>query len=382
MAEKKDYYNVLGVDKTATDDEIKSAFRTLAKKYHPDNKETGDAEKFKECTEAYSVLSDPEKRKTYDQFGSAAFDQTAGGSNPFSGSGFEGFNFNGGDFGDLNDILNSMFGFGGGSSSRSRTRNGSSRGEDTMMRIKISFVDAALGTTISLPITYDEQCEHCHGTGAKDGTAYEKCPDCGGQGVVLTQQRSIFGIIQSQMACPRCHGTGRIIRETCPYCNGNGYTRVKKTIDVKIPAGINNGQQIRVAGKGNRGSNGGNNGDLYLEIIVSSHDNFEREGNDIHLTVPIDFIDICLGVTLTIPTLYGDVEMKIPAGTQPNQVFKIKNKGVKDVRGSNYGDEFVHLNVKTPTNLNRDQKDALEKFKAASNSNESWFNKFKKAFKK
>lgn len=382
MAENKDYYQTLGVDKNASDDEVKSAYRKLAKMYHPDNKETGDAEKFKACTEAYSVLSDPDKRKTYDQFGSAAFDQTAGGANPFSGTGFEGFNFNGGDFGDLNDILNSMFGFGGGSSSRGRSRNNSSRGDDNIMRIKISFVDAALGTTISLPINYDEPCEHCHGTGAKDGTAYVTCPDCNGQGVVLMQQRSIFGIIQTQQPCPRCHGTGRIIKETCPYCGGKGYNRIKKTIDVKIPAGINNGQQIRIASKGSRGTNGGPNGDLYLEIIVSPHNNFERDGNDIHLTVPVDFIDVCLGTSLTIPTLYGDVEMKIPAGTQPNQVFKIKGKGVKDLRGNNYGDEFVQLNVKTPTDLNKDQKMALQAFKDASRGKDSWFDSFKKAFRK
>jgi len=381
MAENKDYYETLGVDKNASDDDIKSAYRKLAKKYHPDNKETGNAEKFKTCTEAYSVLSDPNKRKTYDQFGSAAFDQTAGGANPFSGTGFEGFNFNGGDFGDLNDILSSMFGFGGGSS-RSSRRGGSSRGDDTLMRIKISFVDAALGTTINLPINYDETCEHCHGTGAKDGTAYETCPECRGQGVVLMQQRSIFGIIQTQQACPRCHGTGKIIKEICPYCNGKGYNRVKKTIEVKIPAGINNGQQIRVQGKGNRGSNGGSNGDLYLEIVVSPHNSFERDGNDIHLTVPIDFIDVCVGNVLTVPTLYGDVEMKVPAGTQPNQVFKIRGKGVKDLRSDDYGDEFVHLNVKTPTDLNREQKAALQAFKEASKGNDSWFDNFKKAFKK
>lgn len=381
MAENKDYYGILGVDKTASDDEIKSAYRKLAKKYHPDNKETGDAEKFKKCSEAYSVLSDPNKRKTYDQFGSAAFDQTAGGSNPFAGSGFEGFNFNGGDFGDLNDILSSMFGFGNPGGSRRRTSNGSSRGDDTLMRIKISFVDAALGTTINLPITFDESCDECHGTGAKNGTAYDTCPDCHGQGVVLTQQRSIFGIIQSQSVCPRCHGTGRIIREACPTCGGKGYARVKKTIEVKIPAGINNGQQIRVAGKGNRGQNGGPNGDLYLEVVVAQHNYFERNGNDIHLTIPLDFIDVCLGTTLTVPTLYGDVDMKIPAGTQPNQVFKIKNKGVKDVRSSVFGDEFVHLNVKTPTELNKEQKNALQAFKDASNK-DSWFDKFKKAFKK
>ena len=286
-------------------------------------------------------------------------------------------------FRSLNDILSSMFGFGGGRSSGSRSRGGgSSRGDDSLMRIKISFMDACLGTTISLPISYDEPCEYCQGTGAKDGTAFDTCPDCGGRGVVITQQRTIFGIMQSQSACPRCHGTGRIIKETCSHCGGRGYTHIKKTTEVKIPQGINNGQQIRLSGKGSRGANGGPNGDLYLEIVMAPHQNFERQGNDIHLTVPIDFIDVCIGTTLTVPTIYGDVEMKVPAGTQPNQIFKIRGKGVKDVRGNNYGDEFVHLNVKTPTDLNRDQKAALETFKEASKGKDSWFDKFKKAFKK
>lgn len=381
MAEKRDYYEVLGVNKTASDDEIKSAYRKLAHKYHPDNKETGDAEKFKECSEAYSVLSDPQKRKTYDQFGSAAFDQTAGGANPFAGSGFEGFNFNSGDFTDLNDILSSMFGFGG---RRTRTSQaaGKVRGDDSLMRIKISFLDACLGTTIDLPITYDEPCEHCNGTGADNGTAFETCPDCNGRGVVVTQQRTIFGLMQSQSACPRCHGTGKIITKSCSFCGGKGYSKVKKTIQVKIPQGINNGQQIRIAGKGGRGANGGPNGDLYLEMVVAPHAYFEREGDDIHLTVPIDFIDVCLGTTVNVPTIYGDVEMKIPAGTQPNQIFKLRGKGVKNVRSSSYGDEFVHINVKTPTELNREQKAALQTFKDASKGRESWIDKFKRAFKK
>jgi len=382
MASKKDYYEVLGVEKTASDDEIKSAYRKLAHKYHPDNKETGDADKFKECSEAYSVLSDPSKRKTYDQFGQAAFDQSAGGSNPFAGSGFEGFNFNGGDFSDLNDILSSMFGFGGFGGGQSRRRDGVYRGEDSMMRIKISFVDAALGTTISLPINFDESCPDCNGTGAKNGSAFETCPQCGGHGVVLTQQRTIFGVMQSQTTCPRCGGSGKIIKEVCPTCAGKGFKHVKKTIDVKIPAGIANGQQIRVAGKGGRGTNGGPNGDLYLEVVVAPHQSFEREGNDIHLTIPIDFIDICLGASITIPTLYGDVEMKIPAGTQPTQIFKVKGKGVKDVRGNSYGDELVHLNVKTPTELSKEQRKALEQFKEASKTKDSIYDRFIKSFKK
>ena len=262
---KRDYYEVLGVDKSASQDDIKKAYRKLAKKYHPDNKETGDAEKFKECTEAFSVLNDPQKRKTYDQFGQAAFDQTAGGANPFSGSGFEGFNFNGGSFDDLNDILNKMFGgfgggFGGFSSGSSSRRGGPRRGDDSMMRIKINFMDAINGKTVTIPLTYDEKCESCKGTGALHGTEYTTCTTCNGRGRVLTQQRSIFGIIQQETVCPDCHGSGKKIKTPCPDCDGKGYKRVKKEIEVKIPAGIQSGQQIRVAGKGGRGVNGGDNG--------------------------------------------------------------------------------------------------------------------------
>ena len=386
MAAKRDYYEVLGVSKTATQDEIKSAYRKLAKKYHPDNKETGDAEKFKEASEAFSVLGDEQKRKTYDQFGQAAFDQNAGGANPFRGSGFEGFNFGNGDFGDLNDILNSMFGgfgFGGSRSSSRRTSSrGPIRGDDTLMRVRISFMQAVEGTKITLPLNYEETCSHCHGTGAKNGEAYSTCPDCNGRGVIITQQRTIFGMMQSESSCPRCHGTGKIIREVCPDCNGKGYNKVKKDVDINIPKGINNGQKIRVAGKGERGINGGENGDLYVEIVIQNHPQFVRDGNDIHLTVPIDFVDACLGTKIVVPTVYGDCELEVPSGTQPNAVLRLKGKGVKDVRQEKYGDEFIHMDIKTPTKLSKEQKELLFRFKAVSGSSESLFDKFKKAFKK
>ncbi len=382
MAEKRDYYEILGVSKTATADEIKSAYRKLAKKYHPDNKETGDAEKFKEATEAYSVLSDESKRKTYDQFGHSAFDQAAGGQNPFSGSGFEGFSS--GDFGDLGDILSKMFGFGGGfggGSSYSSSRNTSRRGNDRLMRIKINFLDAVNGTTIDLPLSYDEKCEACNGTGAKNGTEYTTCGACNGRGTVIRQQNSFFGTVSTEVPCPNCGGKGKLIKTKCDKCGGSGYIHIKKTISVNIPAGIQSGQQIRVAGKGETGINGGPNGDLFIEVIVKEHDFFERDGNDIHITIPLDFIDACLGTKISVPTVYGEGELEIPAGTQGSQVFRIKGKGVKDLRSSKYGDEFVHLNLKTPTKLNKDQKKALEEFKAAS-KDESWFDKFKKSFKK
>ena len=383
---KRDYYEILGVSKSATQDEIKKAYRKLAKQYHPDNKETGDAEKFKECSEAFSVLSDPQKRSTYDQFGHAAFDQTSGGANPFSGSGFEGFNFNGGSFDDLNDILNKMFGgfgggFGGFSSSRSSRSGGPQRGDDTMMRIKINFMDAINGKTVTIPLTYDEKCSSCGGTGALNGTEYTTCPTCKGRGRVLTQQRSIFGIIQQESVCPDCHGSGKKIKTPCPNCDGKGYNRVKKEIEVKIPAGIQSGQQIRVQGKGERGLNGGNNGDLYIEVVVAKHEFFIRDGNDIHIDVPLDFIDACLGTTISVPTVYGEAELKINPGTQPNDILTLKGKGVKDLRGNGYGNEYVHIILKTPTYLNKDQKKALEDFKRATKQGDTFFDKFKRAFK-
>lgn len=380
MATKRDYYDVLGVNKSSTQDEIKKAYRQLAKKYHPDNKETGDAEKFKEATEAFSVIGDANKRATYDQFGQAAFDQTSGGQNPFSGSGFEGFNFNGGDFGDLNDILRSMFG--GGFSGGARTRRGGSmRGNDAFMSIKISFMESINGSKVSIPLTYDEKCEKCNGTGAKDGSSFETCHTCRGSGRVLTQQRSIFGIIQQESICPECHGKGKIVKEACSECGGKGYNRVKKNIEVNIPAGIASGQQIRVQGKGERGENGGENGDLYIEVLVSPHQYFERKGNDISLTIPLDFVDACLGTNVTIPTVYGEVDLKIPAGSQPNQVFRLKDRGVRDLRGNGVGDQYVKLNIKTPTYLNKKQKDILDEFKKAS-SDDSWVDKFKRNFKR
>lgn len=383
MAAKRDYYEVLGVSKTATQDEIKSAYRKLAKKYHPDNKETGDAEKFKEATEAFSVLGDAQKRQTYDQFGQAAFDQTAGGSNPFSGSGFEGFNFNGGDFGDLNDILERMFGFGFGGSRSSRARAGgrAQKGDDTLLRVRINFMDAVNGTKVTIPVSYDETCASCHGSGAKNGTAYDTCPECRGRGRVITQQRTIFGVMQSETVCPRCKGTGKIIKEACPDCGGKGYNHIKKDVDVTIPQGINNGQHIRIAGKGGRGINGGENGDLYLEIIVKPHDVFERDGNDIHVNYSLDVIDAILGTTISVPTVSGDCNVDVPSGTQPNAVLRLKGKGVKDVKSDKYGDEFIHINLVTPTKINKEQKDLLTKFKSLESS-DNFFDKFKKAFKK
>lgn len=377
---KRDFYEVLGISKSASKDEIKSAYRKLAKKYHPDINHDADApEKFKEVQEAYDILYDDKKRQMYDQFGMAAFENggsTGGAGNPFQGGGFSSQGFGGVDLG---DIFNSFF---GGGSSRSSQNYGPQRGNDTLSRVRISFMDAINGKTITMPITYDENCSTCGGTGAKTSNDIKTCPDCGGRGYIRTQQRTIFGVMENQTTCPKCGGTGKIITDKCPDCGGKGYKRVKKDMDVNIPAGINSGQQLRVAGKGERGVNGGPNGDLFLEIIVSPHQYFTRDGNDIHIEIPLDFIDAILGVKIDVPTVYGDCEVEIPAGTQPNQIIRLKGRGVKDLRKGTPGDEYVHIKLQTPTKISKEQRKLLEEYKKSETKGESFFEKFKKAFKK
>ena len=355
MAEKRDAYDVLGVSKSASADEIKSAYRKLARKYHPDlNKEPGSEEKFKEVQEAYDILSDSNKRAKYDQFGYAAFDPNAGGF----GGGAGGFDF--GDV-DLGDIFGSFFG--GGRRSR-QARNEPTRGEDTLARVKISFMDSIKGKNIQLTLNLEENCPHCNGSGAESPSDISRCPDCNGTGSVRSVQQTIFGQMQSERPCPRCNGTGKIIKNRCHVCNGRGYTAARRTIDVSIPAGINNGQQIRVAGKGKRGTNGGPNGDLYIEVTVESSPIFMREGNNIHVNKDITYLQAILGDNIDIDTVYGTVNVNIPAGTQPGTILKIRGKGVKDLRSSAVGDEFLHINVKIPTSLKKDQRDLLEQLGA------------------
>ena len=377
---KRDFYEVLGISKSASKDEIKSAYRKLAKKYHPDINHDADApEKFKEVQEAYDILYDDKKRQMYDQFGMAAFENggsTGGAGNPFQGGGFSSQGFGGVDLG---DIFNSFF---GGGSTRSSQNYGPQRGNDTLSRVRISFMDAINGKTITMPITYDENCSTCGGTGAKTSNDIKTCPDCGGRGYIRTQQRTICGVMENQTTCPKCGGTGKIITDKCPDCGGKGYKRVKKDMDVNIPAGINSGQQLRVAGKGERGVNGGPNGDLFLEIIVSPHQYFTRDGNDIHIEIPLDFIDAILGVKIDVPTVYGDCEVEIPAGTQPNQIIRLKGRGVKDLRKGTPGDEYVHIKLQTPTKISKEQRKLLEEYKKSETKGESFFEKFKKAFKK
>ncbi len=304
MADKRDYYEVLGISKDASDADIKKAYRKMAKKYHPDiNKEPGAEDKFKEINEAYEVLSDPQKKATYDQFGFAGMDGASG----FGQGGFGGFE-------DFGDIFGSFFGGGFGGGSR-RQNTGPRKGNDRFMQMRIDFMDAIFGKTETITIDLDEQCDECMGTGAKSKSDIQTCSHCGGTGTVTTQQRTPFGVFQSQSVCPECNGTGKTIKHKCPKCNGKGYEHKRVKLDIKIPAGIQTGQQVRVSNKGERGINGGPNGDLYIEIIVSRHSQFVRDGNDIRIAVPISSLDATLGCKIDVPTVYGDVELTIPATT-------------------------------------------------------------------
>lgn len=368
MTNKKDFYDVLGVSRSASEADIKKAYRSLAKKYHPDmNKEAGAETKFKEIQEAYEVLSDATKKAKYDQFGHAAFDQQAG-----YGSGF-----NGG-FEDLNDLFGSFFGGGfGGQSSRSRQ---TSKGQDRFMQIKIDFLDAVFGKKETVTLDVDEVCHSCLGSGAYSKADVGVCSQCNGRGQTVTQQRTPFGVFQSTGTCPTCQGSGKSIKKKCNVCAGKGYERKRMSVDVTIPAGINTGQQLRVNGKGERGSQGGPNGDLYIEIVVAKHKYFVRDGKNIFIQIPISSIDATLGTKVDVPTVYGDVELVIPPGTQSGTQFKIKNKGLKDLRGDTQGDQFVEVKIEIPTKLSREEKDIYEKLsKLASPHNV--YKKFKDSFK-
>lgn len=382
MAEKRDLYEVLGINKSATKDDIKTAYRRLAKKYHPDNKETGNEAKFKEVQEAYDILFDDQKRAAYDQFGHAAFDQAGAnpGANPFNGfGGATGGNPFGDEGIDLGDIFSSFFG--GGTSSRSYKKSGPRRGSDVIMRVKVDFMDSILGRDITVPYTYDSTCPTCGGTGAATPNDIHTCSHCGGSGYIKTQKRTMFGAIESQDVCPTCGGSGKVITNKCENCHGSGFIKAKIDLKVHIPAGISNGQQIRVTGKGERGIQGGPNGDLYIEIVVKPHSLFERDGNDIKIELPIDFVDVCLGVQAEVPTVYGNVMVNIPAGTQPETTIRMKGCGVKDLKTQRPGDEYLKIKVMIPNSLTKEQKQLLETYRNGISPKESWLEKFKKKFK-
>ena len=359
MAEKRDFYEVLGLKKGATDDEIKRAFRKKAMELHPD-KNPGDKkaeEQFKEVNEAYGILSDKEKKELYDKFGHAGVDPNAG----FGAGGFGGFG--GGyqtsaDFGDLfGDLFGGMFGGGGGARSHP---NGPRKGRDLQQGMRITFKEAAFGTKKKIRLKRQSECPSCHGTGAKDGTAKHTCETCHGSGQVQTQQRTPFGSFSSIGPCPSCHGRGEIIDTACPECVGSGRIMKEVTLNVDIPAGVDNESVIPLRGQGEAGANGGPAGDLYIVLQVEPHEIFQRTGDDLRLDMPISFDQAALGTTIIVPTLSEKVSYKVPAGTQPGTVFRLKGKGVKSVRGNRYGDLFVKVTLEVPTKLSSEQKKAIK----------------------
>ena len=373
MAEqKRDYYEVLGISKGASEDEIKKAYKKMARKYHPDlNPDNKEAEeKFKEVNEAYEVLSDPDKKARYDQYGHAGVDPNFG-----AGAGFDG-NF---DFGDLGDIFGSFFGggFGGG---RRTNPNAPQRGESIRMSLAISFEEAAFGCEKAVTVERMEQCETCHGNGCAPGTTPEVCPDCRGTGQVQVRRQTPMGVFATSSPCPKCGGKGQIIHQPCKDCHGSGTVRRRKTIQASIPAGIDNGQTISIRGQGNAGKNGGPAGDLLITITVRPHELFRREGTSVLCEAPITFTQAVLGAELEIPTIDGKVKYTLPEGTQSGTTFRLKGKGIPSINGRGRGDQYVTVYIETPRNLNKEQKEALKKF--AESVGESNYEERKKFFKK
>ncbi len=375
MADKRDYYEVLGVEKNASDDEIKKAFRKMAKKYHPDlNPGDKEAEThFKEVNEAYEILSDKDKRARYDQYGHAGVDPNfaAAGGNPF-----------GQDI-DLGDIFNSFFGGFGGR--QPRNQNAPRRGADTEVSVTISFEEAAKGCTKEVTYQNIELCEDCKGTGAAKGTTMKTCPACGGKGQVMTQKSTPFGVIQTSQACSRCRGKGKIIEKPCPTCSGTGRTRKSKTVTVTIPAGISQDQVLNVAGHGNSGFNGGAAGNLHVYVNVMKHPIFERKGDDVWCEIPLTFTQAALGHEVTVPTLDGKVSYMVHEGTQPGDIFKLKGKGIQHLSGRGRGDQYVRVTIEVPKNLTTRQKEILKEFDSTLDAKNcqkrsSFFDKIKDMF--
>ena len=372
---KKDYYEVLGVSKTATDEEIKRAFRKLAKQYHPDNKQTGDEAKFKEVGEAYAILSDPQKRRQYDQFGHQAF--TNNGNAGFSG-------FSADDI-DLGDIFNEIFGggfsgfssfsgFGGRSGARTTSKR-PRKGADSLVTVTLDFLEAINGCKKSITLDLNEKCDSCHGEGGFDE---KSCPTCGGSGKIISEQRSLFGVFQTQTTCNTCGGTGRVFKTTCSECNGTGNVRKKKEIEVTIPEGVDTGYQLRISGKGSAGTNGGPNGDIYIEFKVKPHPIFEREDEDIYLSVPLTVTEAILGCKKEIPTLTGNVILEVKPGTNSGDKVKLKGKGVKKVNSFGKGNMYVVYNVIMPSKLSMSQKRLIKELAQTTLDDAPEFREFKK----
>lgn len=367
MADKRDYYEVLGVGKTASDAEVKSAYRKLAKEYHPDlHPDDAEAEaRFKEVNEAYEVLSDPEKKQRYDQFGHAGVDPNfsgAGGAGGFGGFG----NFGGGV--DISDIFETFFGgsasgFGGfGSGARTQNPNAPRRGQDMRASLSITFMEAAKGVTKTVSISRQETCDECGGNGAKKGTQVQTCPECGGSGVVTQQQRTPFGVMQSTVPCSNCGGKGKIIKDPCPKCHGNGRVKTSKKLEITIPAGIDDGQSIALRGQGNAGENGGPAGDVIVMINIKPDPMFTRQGADVYVNIPITYAQAVLGADIVVPTVDGKVQYTVPEGTQPGTTFRLKGKGIRHLNGKGQGDQYVKVNIEVPKKLSKEQRTALETF--------------------
>ena len=382
MAEqKRDYYEVLGVSRGASEDEIKKAYRKLAKQYHPDlNPGNAEAErKFKEVNEAYEVLSDTNKKARYDQFGFAGVDPNYG-AGAGGGGGFGGFtDF---DFGDLGDIFGSFFGGGFGGGSRAG-RNGPQRGESIRVGVTVSFEEAAFGCEKEVSVDRVDQCPACKGSGCESGTTPEVCPQCGGTGQVQQRRQTPMGVFATTTTCPKCGGRGKIIHSPCRECGGTGQQRKRRTIQVNIPAGIDNGQTISLRGQGSAGRNGGPAGDLLITVTVRPHALFRREGTDVLCEAPITFTQAVLGGEMEIPTIDGKVKYDIPEGTQTGTTFRLRGKGIPNLNGRGRGDQYVTVYIETPRNLNREQKEALKKFSQSLGEHnyeerKNFFSKFKK----
>lgn len=360
MAEKRDYYEVLGISKSASDDEIKGAYRKMAKKYHPDlhpdDKES--EEKFKEASEAYEILSNKEKKSRYDQFGHAGVDPSYGAGGGAYGGGFGGV--------DLGDIFGDLFGggfggFGGGTRTRQNT-NAPRKGADIRVSLVLSFMEAVHGCTKTVSVNRQDMCSECGGTGAAKGTSPETCPDCHGSGNVTVQQRTPFGVMQSSRPCQRCQGKGKIIKTPCTKCHGTGKVGTVKRVEVSVPAGIDDDQSMRLSGLGDAGSNGGPSGDLIVIVTVRPDAMFERDRFDVHVNVPITYSQAVLGADITVPTIDGKVEYNVPEGTQSGTVFRLRSKGIQYVNGRGRGDQYVKVDVEIPKKLTKTQRDALKGF--------------------
>ena len=380
MADKRDYYEVLGIDKNADADTIKKAYRKMAKQYHPDL-HPGDKEaeaKFKEVNEAYDVLSDDEKKQIYDQYGHEGLDPTSG----VGGGGFGGFG--GFDFGDIGDIFGSFFGGGGGGGAR---RNSPQRGEDLSVRLTLDFEEAAFGCKKDISYSRVEACSECGGSGAEKGTTPETCSRCHGTGSVTVTQRTMFGMMQTQKQCDACRGRGKTVKTPCKNCNGKGYVKLTKKLNVSIPAGIDNGGRICLRGQGNAGANGGNYGDLYIIVAIRPHEIFERDNYDIYCEVPVSYADLVLGAEIDVPSLERMLKYDIPAGTQAGTQFCLRGKGITKVNSTSKGDLYFNVILETPRNLSAEAKEALKRFAELCDGGnyakrQSFFDKLTRLFKK